>query len=182
MYTIEDQIAHYCKLEHNFIKPLNTWQVSQLFPDEQSLARKLIKKLKEETSLYRVWMRFYPKITKAVMSCDPLVIRINELEKYLQYTKKSKNIDKRREWMEVVQKAKAVPIEDIYSFEKLKRGRTRSSAICPLHGEKTGSFIIYHQSNSYSCFGCHCAGDSIDFVMRLYGITFKEAVRKLVNN
>lgn len=52
-------------------------------------------------------------------------------------------------------------------------------ACCPFHPEKTPSFSINPEKQSFYCFGCHEGGDVIHFVMKLRGITFKEALQVL---
>ncbi|WP_028323123.1 CHC2 zinc finger domain-containing protein [Desulfatirhabdium butyrativorans] len=58
-------------------------------------------------------------------------------------------------------------------------GPGRWRALCPFHGERTPSFFVYENSNRYHCFGCGESGDAIDFVRRLEGCTFKDAVERL---
>ena len=54
-----------------------------------------------------------------------------------------------------------------------------NKALCPLHNEKTPSFTIYHDSNSWHCFGCGAGGSVIDFVMAHCGLEALEAAKKL---
>ena len=53
----------------------------------------------------------------------------------------------------------------------------KNFALCPFHQEKTPSFKIY--DDSFYCFGCGENGTVIDFVMRYFGLTNIEAVKKL---
>ena len=39
-----------------------------------------------------------------------------------------------------------------------RRGRTLSG-LCPFHNEKTPSFVVYPDTQSFYCFGCGAAGD-----------------------
>ena len=48
---------------------------------------------------------------------------------------------------------------------------------CPFHTEKTPSMRIYDYG--FNCYGCGAKGGMIDFVMKLFGISNIEAVRKL---
>ena len=49
---------------------------------------------------------------------------------------------------------------------------------CPFHGEdKHPSAKIY--KNSYCCFCCASAGDTIRFVERLFNLSFKDAMQKI---
>lgn len=78
-----------------------------------------------------------------------------------------------------IDRAKQYPITDIYQLQSLRRHGNKYMASCPFHSEKTGSFFIYIDTNSYYCFGCGKGGDSIKFYMDLFGCDFKEAVRRL---
>ncbi len=78
-----------------------------------------------------------------------------------------------------IERAKNANMLDLYPWERLKKNYTRYVACCPLHGEKTPSFVIYTKNNSWYCFGCHEGGNPIDFIMKLKGCEFKEAVRIL---
>ena len=52
-------------------------------------------------------------------------------------------------------------------------------ACCPFHREKTPSFMINEGKGFYHCFGCGESGDAIKFVMKMEGLSFVEAVKKL---
>ena len=46
-------------------------------------------------------------------------------------------------------------IEDVVSqYVTLRRAGNRFVGLCPFHSEKTGSFTVYADSQSYFCFGC----------------------------
>lgn len=49
--------------------------------------------------------------------------------------------------------------------------------LCPFHDEKTPSFIV--SDEAYHCFGCGEHGDVVDFIQKIDGCDFKEAVKKL---
>lgn len=52
-------------------------------------------------------------------------------------------------------------------------------ACCPLHSEKTPSFKIDPDRQTFHCFGCHKNGDSITLVREIHGLSFKEALAYL---
>lgn len=57
-----------------------------------------------------------------------------------------------------------------------KRGAT-FVACCPFHSEKTPSFNVNPNRGLFHCFGCGAGGSIFDFVMRIEGCGFPEAVR-----
>ncbi len=71
-------------------------------------------------------------------------------------------------------------IEDlVLSYVSLRtRGKTRVG-LCPFHGEKTPSFTVYPENNSFYCFGCGAGGDVITFVKKIEHLDYMDAVRYL---
>ena len=61
---------------------------------------------------------------------------------------------------------------------ELKQRGTRHVGLCPFHNEKTPSFFIFND-NRFKCFGCGERGDTIDFIQKLYGLSFKDALQHL---
>jgi DNA primase len=61
----------------------------------------------------------------------------------------------------------------------LKRAGAAYKGLCPFHGEKTASFTVNPQQNTYHCFGCHAHGDSLRFLMDTQKLNFIEAVKIL---
>ncbi len=59
-----------------------------------------------------------------------------------------------------------------------KRGRI-STGLCPFHSEKTGSFTVYPDSQSFYCFGCGAGGDVIGFIRRIENLEYVEAIKFL---
>lgn len=73
-----------------------------------------------------------------------------------------------------------VSLTDVISKRvKLSRAGRNFTGLCPFHKEKTPSFIVNEERNSYHCFGCGAHGDAISFVMETENATFYEAVKKL---
>ncbi len=72
------------------------------------------------------------------------------------------------------------PIEEIAgNYVQLKRRGRNLVGLCPFHNEKTPSFNLYPDNNSYYCFGCSNGGGVIQFVMNIERLDFPEAVRWL---
>jgi len=50
---------------------------------------------------------------------------------------------------------------------------------CPFHEDKTPSLKINPDKQTFYCFSCNSGGDSIAFIQKLHGLTFKEALNYL---
>lgn len=50
---------------------------------------------------------------------------------------------------------------------------------CPFHQEKTPSFKVSPERNTWHCFGCGESGNVITFVMKAEGVSFVQAVERL---
>lgn len=75
-------------------------------------------------------------------------------------------------------KARTLPVLAVvqrYSGVELKQRGREWWGLCPLHGEKTPSFSINPDKNAFYCYGCGAGGSGVDFVMKLRGLSFKEA-------
>ena len=64
---------------------------------------------------------------------------------------------------------------------RLIKSGSNYKALCPFHNEKTPSFTINQEKNSFKCFGCGVSGDIFSYVMEKYKIDFKEALKILAN-
>lgn len=61
----------------------------------------------------------------------------------------------------------------------LKQAGSRWKGCCPFHQEKTPSFIVNPDSNTYHCFGCGVGGDVFKFIMAIENLDFPGAARFL---
>lgn len=72
------------------------------------------------------------------------------------------------------------PVEEVIApYVNLKRAGRNLKGLCPFHSEKTPSFTVYPESNSYYCFGCGAGGDSVNFVRQIENLDYIEAVKRL---
>lgn len=67
----------------------------------------------------------------------------------------------------------------ISSYVSLKRAGSNLKGLCPFHSEKTPSFTVYPETQSFYCFGCGAGGDVISFVMRTENLDYVAAVETL---
>lgn len=71
-------------------------------------------------------------------------------------------------------------IESVISpYVNLKRAGRNVKGLCPFHNEKTPSFTVYTDNQSFYCFGCGAGGDVITFVRRIENLDYIEAVKTL---
>ena len=70
-------------------------------------------------------------------------------------------------------------VDVIGSYLPLKRAGANFVALCPFHKEKSPSFNVSPQRQSFHCFGCHKGGSVFTFVMEYENIPFPDAVRRL---
>jgi DNA primase len=69
--------------------------------------------------------------------------------------------------------------EIVSSYIKLDRAGANFKAKCPFHNEKTPSFFVSPERNSYYCFGCGAKGDIFTFIEEFEGLDFKGALKIL---
>lgn len=60
----------------------------------------------------------------------------------------------------------------------VRRGRSWVG-LCPFHQERTPSFHVNPDRGFFHCFGCQESGSAFDFVMKVEGLSFREAAYRL---
>ena len=70
-------------------------------------------------------------------------------------------------------------VELVGSYVQLKRKGRLYGGLCPFHSEKTPSFYVYPDTQSFYCFGCGAGGDAVTFTKKINSIDYVEAVKLL---
>ncbi len=71
--------------------------------------------------------------------------------------------------------------EVIGGYVNLKRAGRLYKGLCPFHGEKTPSFTVYPDTQSFYCFGCSAGGDVVSFIRKIENLDYVEAVKLLAD-
>lgn len=83
----------------------------------------------------------------------------------------------------VIQRARDVDLYSVVSQSvELKKNGPEWLGLCPFHSESTPSFTVVPAKGFYHCFGCGEHGNVIDFIQKVKGISFPEAVSELTGN
>src|SRR5260221_3071005 len=79
-------------------------------------------------------------------------------------------------------KARLDIVNFLSQYINLKKAGRNYTALCPFHAEKTPSFVVFPESQSWRCFGaCGDGGDIFNFVMKSEGLDFPTALRTLAD-
>ncbi len=61
----------------------------------------------------------------------------------------------------------------------LRKAGRNFKGLCPFHQEKTPSFIVFPDSQTFHCFGCGAGGDAFNYLMQLEHLDFRGALEQL---
>lgn len=67
----------------------------------------------------------------------------------------------------------------IAPYVVLKRTGRNLKGLCPFHSEKSPSFVVYPETQSFYCFGCGAGGDVVTFIRKAENLEYLESVRFL---
>ena len=76
-------------------------------------------------------------------------------------------------------RSRADIVEIVGAHVRLRRAGRNFVGLCPFHNEKTPSFSVNAERGFFHCFGCGAGGSVFNFIMRVEGLTFPEAVRSI---
>ncbi len=145
--------------------------------------RKEIKKIaprksKDEFFVW-FWAFAYLKYFHAskIVAIDKRLFRLKRQLRIIQGNNLTNNA--MSNFAELKERAKQQPLINIATpyLKKARYGSVRITALCPFHEEKTPSFTIYIDKNTFHCFGCQAHGDVITFKMKIDNLSFKDAVK-----
>src|SRR3989442_390440 len=73
-------------------------------------------------------------------------------------------------------KAKIDVVEEVGLVVALRKSGKSFQGLCPFHNERTPSFYVFPESQTWRCFGCHEGGDIFTFVEKQQGLDFRDAL------
>src|SRR3989441_2942461 len=73
-------------------------------------------------------------------------------------------------------KAKIDVVEEIGLVVALQKSGKSFKGLCPFHNERTPSFYVFAESQTWRCFGCNEGGDVFTFVQKQQGLEFPDAL------
>jgi hypothetical protein len=105
-------------------------------------------------------------------------LRFNlDLQMYVLSNTKEQSAGKRVDIKTVKSRNNIVTVASRYT--KLRKSANRFVGTCPLHDQRTGSFTVYPDQQTWFCFSCSRGGDVIDLVMAVEKVSFKAALENL---
>src|SRR5579859_7204895 len=78
-------------------------------------------------------------------------------------------------------KAKIDIADEIGLVVGLQKSGKALKGLCPFHNERTPSFYVFPESQTWRCFGCNEGGDIFSFVQKQQGLEFRETLEYLAN-
>ncbi|MBU1038993.1 DNA primase [Patescibacteria group bacterium] len=70
-------------------------------------------------------------------------------------------------------------VDVLSEYMQLKPAGQNYKGLCPFHNEKSPSFMVSKERQMWHCFGCNLGGDIFEFVQKMEGLEFPEALEIL---
>jgi len=178
-FTDKELLAIFPEAKTVLAKKIKDWEAERV--KATAVVKDKLKSINQHSPPQDHW--FWKAVVKclympAVMTAKRQLARLNRLKNLASDKPMSKN------WITQtdIEIARTTPIADLVSqFTKLRKTGKTFIGLCPLHQERTPSFTVYLESNSWHCYGCGIGGDTINLVRELQGLSFLEAVRYLIH-
>lgn len=175
------------------------------FPEAKKIIPLKIEELKEQRKELMNWMKNFQKQVTAIAAAEkkdeifiwfwrhavlkyfvaPKVVAIDKRLAMLKMQQRLLNPIKHSgnytDWQILNERARNVHLVDLATpyLQKIRHSGNRTTGLCPFHQEKSPSFTIFENTNTFYCFGCQAKGDSIAFLMMAQKIDYKTAVKEL---
>jgi len=168
-------------------------EAKQIIPEklQEALARKeqfidfivrpYLKEIRRFQDDFTRW--FYKEVLKVftrerLSRLNLSILRLKRFNNLIVSNGRAESVEERYE-ANLEQARQSPLLEIVNSLTKLRKGGKNYVGKCPLHQERSPSFYVYPETNSFYCFGCHKGGDVIKFVELYYGYDFKGAIEYL---
>jgi len=73
-------------------------------------------------------------------------------------------------------KAKIDVVEEVGLMVALRKSGKSFQGLCPFHNERSPSFYVFPESQTWHCFGCNEGGDVFTFVEKQQGLDFRDVL------
>lgn len=70
-------------------------------------------------------------------------------------------------------------VDVVGDYVALQPAGKNHKGLCPFHNEKTPSFMVSKERNSFHCFGCQEKGNAITFIQKIKNVGYVDALRLL---
>jgi len=194
-------ISYYNTLEKDYFDKFNKWKVEENIL--YSFSKKDLLELIEKTQDEYIKVKLPYSYNIARKQFKPWYEDINDFDKYFieryeYYFNWWDELEKTNKFLERLKVFYISNYERLKKYKNFKKFDINTISIvevlgkymsipnnlnrnckCPLHKEKTWSFRIYKNTNSWFCFWCNEWGNIVNFVSKIENISNKEAYKKL---
>jgi len=142
--------------------------------------QKLKKRLKSLWMISEITEFFIVEFYRLFHWWAELKMAENYIERY-SYLHRRKHHSENSQYQKKSLDIHDVEIERVISMYTDIKGSMNRNILCPLHKEKSPSFRIFKNTNSFYCYGCNAWGNALNFISLAENITTKEAFKKFQN-
>ena len=97
-----------------------------------------------------------------------------------KFSSAKRKINKNNIFADIFDQAKSrLDIFTVVKYYGVQPDNRSYALLCPFHSEKTASFTVYADTDSFYCYGCGMGGSVIDFVMKMFNLTNIDAVKRI---